>query len=261
MFNLLKYYGSRYELFWFLVIARLKLTKKDLMLGYVWWFLEPLILMFVYWFLVTVIFQRQGENYAYFILCGLLPFRAVSASVNQSVSSVASKLNLISQINFPRIFLPLADVMANHIKLLAGFFIIIVVGIVFGFIPSFVLPLILIPFIVQWLLVSSLALFMSIVGAYVRDIRNLTPFFSRFWMYISPVLYAREELPENLQPFFSFNPMASVIESYRAIFMGGEISFIGLLGSLWVPFLIALTLLFFGTIFFAKFEKNIIKRL
>jgi len=45
IFNLLRYYASRYELFWFLVVARLKLTKKDLMLGYVWWLLDPLILM------------------------------------------------------------------------------------------------------------------------------------------------------------------------------------------------------------------------
>jgi len=261
MIHSLKYYAFRYELLWFLVIARLKLTKKDLMLGYVWWLLDPLILMFVYWFLVTIVFQRGGENYAYFILCGLLPFRALSSSVNQSVSSVASKFNLISQINFPRIFLPLADVLANHIKLLAGFIVILIVGIFFGYKPSFYFFLVIIPFLVQWMLVSGISLFLSILGAYVRDIRNLTPFFTRFWMYISPVLYAGSDLPENLRVFFNMNPMAPIIEGYRMIFMQQDVSVVTLLSSLLMPIVFASTLLVFGTCFFIKYEQNILKRL
>lgn len=261
MLSLLKYYLSRYELFWFLVLARLKLTKRDLMLGYIWWLLDPLILMFVYWFLVTIVFQREGENYAYFILCGLLPFRAVSSSVNQSVSSVASKFNLISQINFPRIFLPLADVLANHIKLLAGFIIILLVGMAFGFLPSLYFPFVLLPFIVQCLLVSGIALYMSIIGVYIRDIRNLTPFFTRFWMYTSPVLYSSSDLPENLQVFLQLNPMAPVIDGYRMIFMQQDISFMKLLSSLSLPFGIALILLVTGVMFFVRHEKNVLKRL
>lgn len=261
MFQSVKYFFSRYELFWFLVVARLKLTKKDLMLGYIWWLLDPLILMLVYWFLVTIIFQRGGENYAFFILCGLLPFRAVSSSVNQSVSSVASKFNLISQINFPRIFLPLADVLANHIKLLAGFIIILLVGSFFGFWPTVYFPLVLLPFIVQLLLVSGISLFMSIFGSYVRDIRNLTPFFTRFWMYTSPVLYSAKDIPEDLTAFFNLNPMVPVIESYRAIFMQHDITVISLASSLLPAFLVAIVLLFVGLVFFLRYENNILKRL
>lgn len=261
MFQLLKYYFSRHELFSFLVVARLKLTKRDLMLGYIWWLLDPLILMFVYWFLVIVVFQRSGENYAFFILCGLIPFRAVSSSVNMSVSSVASKFNLISQINFPRIFLPLADVIANHIKLLVGFIVILLVGVLFGFIPSLTFPLLLLPYIVQCLLVCGIALYMSILGVYVRDIRNLTPFFTRFWMYVSPVLYSTSDLPEKLHVFLKFNPMAPVIDSYRMIFMQQPLTVQDLIVYLSIPFGISLVLLGSGVIFFVKHERNILKRL
>ena len=247
---------ARRQLLKYLVISKLKLGKKDLLLGYVWWVLEPLLLMGVYVMLISVILQRGEPDYALFILCGLVPFRGLSVTVGQSVMSVSGKFSIISQINFPRIFLPLSDVITNHIKLFVGLLVIIAVATLYGIWPSIYTTTILIPLILQLIMASGIAFILAITGVFIRDIRNLSQFIIRIWLYGSPVLYSMDRIPDDWQYLLWFNPMTPIILMYRDIFMYG-----GLPQERYMLIATAEAALLFGIgyLFFTRYESRILK--
>ena len=212
---------ERRELFKHLVTSKLKLQGANLVLGYLWWILEPLLLMLVYWLLIGVVFRRGGNEYPLFILCGLVPFRAVVMSLSQAVGSIASRYSIIRQVNFPRAFLPLSDVAANYVKLAIGLVVVTGFAVKYGHFPGPQTLLLAIPFALQCLLSMGLALLMSIVGVYLRDMRNMMQFIVRIWLYLSPVLFPISRLPGAWQDLALLNPMAPIIIMYRDIIMSG----------------------------------------
>jgi len=210
---------ERIDLLRFLIIGKLKIGQKEMMLGYLWWILDPLLLMFVYWLLVRVIFKRGTADYPLFLVCALVPWRAFSVSLSQSVSSISDKFSLLNAVNFPRIFLPLANVIANHIKLLFGLLVVLGFTFFYHVSLSFRIIYLIIPFVFQFLIVCGLSMFLSVFGVYFRDLKNLIQFILRVWLYLSPVLYSLDRIPPRLHLFFLLNPIASVIVMYRDIFM------------------------------------------
>lgn len=247
---------DRRNLLKYLIISKLKLGKKDLLLGYIWWILDPFLLMGVYWLFISVILQRGEPNYPLFIICGLIPFRAMSITVSQSVTSVSSKFSLINQISFPRLFLPLADVLSNHIKLFIGFAVVVFWAMLYDVYPGLITLLVLIPFIIQLIMAMGIALFISIFGVFFPDLRNVVQFIIRIWLYGSPVLYSIDRVPEKFKSIFLLNPMAAIVTMYRDIFMFHSIpklSHIAIAGSE------AVVLLFLGYFIFTRLESRILK--
>jgi len=219
MINKLSRIFERRELLKQMVISNLKAGQSDLFLGYAWWVLEPILLMLIYWYLVGVIFGRGGPDYPLFVLCGLIPFRAFVISFNQSVLSISGKFGLIGQINFPRIFLPLSHVIVNHIKLIFGFIIVVLITYFYKIKIDFSLFLIVIPMSIQIIFVSGLALITSVLGVYFRDLKNIVQLLTRILLYFSPVLYSLNLVPEQFKYLYLMNPIAALLVTYRAIIM------------------------------------------
>lgn len=202
-----------------MVISKLKVSQKELMLGYFWWILDPLLLMLIYWLLIGVIFNRGGPLYPLFILCGLVPHRAFSISFSNSITSISGAFGIIGQVNFPRHFLPLSDVLVNHVKLLFGLLVVVVLALFFGLRVDYTFILLVIPVSIQVILVSGLAMLMSVLGVYFRDLKNLTQFLMRILLYLSPVLYSVDRIPERFRDIYLLNPLASLYVTYRSIIM------------------------------------------
>lgn len=259
MLENLSFCRERKDLLKQLVMSKLVASQKDMLLGYVWWILDPLLLMLVYWFLVGIIFKRGGPDYPLFVLCGLVPFRAFAVSFSQSVTSIAGKFGLISQINFPRVFLPLSDVLSNHVKLIFGFLVVIVTALVFCIRIDHRILLLLIPFVMQILLVSGLAMFTSVLGVYFRDLQNLVQFLMRIFLYFSPVLYSVERIPERFRDlYFILNPIAPLLVTYRAVIMQNkalDYHLVGISAGHAIVFVLA------GYVFFVFHDKKLLKRI
>jgi homopolymeric O-antigen transport system permease protein len=253
--NLLTFWERKYLLKQ-MILSKLIASQKDLMLGYAWWVLEPLLLTLVYWLLVSVIFQRGGANYPLFILCGLVPYRAFAISFNQSVSAISSSFGLIGQINFPRFFLPISTVIANHVKLIFGFVVILTFCFLFNVKLTFNVFFIVLPFLAQILLTCGLALIMSILGVYFRDLKNLMQFVMRAVLYLSPILYSLERIPEQYHDIYMLNPIAALIVTYRNIMIYGNPPDVKLL---MICYSEALLLICVGFIFFSLHDRKLLK--
>jgi ABC-type polysaccharide/polyol phosphate export permease len=246
---------KRRNLLYQMVASDLKASAKDMMLGYLWWVLDPILLMLIFWILIGVIFQRGGPDFPLFVLCGLFPHRAFTVSFSQSVNSLVSAFGVISQINFPRIYLTLKGVISNHFKLLFGFLVLILVSIIYEKPLGLHLFLLIVPYSIQVVLISGVAMMMSVLGVYFRDLQNLSQFIARILLYMSPVLYSVERIPERLRDIYMLNPLASLYVTYRSIIMQTPIN----LQYVGIATVQALVVFLLGYLILAKTEKSLLK--
>jgi ABC-type polysaccharide/polyol phosphate export permease len=186
--------------------------------------------MVVYVIFVSILFDRPTPDYPLFVLAAILPWKWFSSSVNDATVAVTGAGSLIRQIQFPKIVLPMASTGAA------------VVGFAFGLIPLFAIMLLyadrisayllLIPVVavVQFLFTLGVALLVSSVNVFFRDLGNVLRHFLRLWFYLSPGLYSIEMIQDApvfannpaLLRIFELNPFAVLFESYRALIYGTE---------------------------------------
>jgi len=255
---------SRRRLIAYLVRADLKKRGADTLLGNVWWVVDPLLQMLVYWLLVGVILQRGGTaDFPLFIFAAILPWKWFESTIRDGVHAVVGSERLIKQIYFPKIVLPVAGSLSG------------VVNFAFGLIPLFAMLfivysdratpwLLLIPVIalVQLLFGASLAILVSAINVFYRDIGNLSRHLMRFWFYLSPTLYGVEMVEEiagkheAIALWFKLNPWTYLLGSYRDVIYYGrapEWAGLGLIA------LISVVLLAFSIWFFKRVEPAFAK--
>ncbi len=254
---------SRRRLIGYLIRADLKKKGADTLLGNLWWVIDPLLQMAVYVVLVTIIRASATPDYPIFIFAAILPWKWFSSAVNDGVASVTSQERLIKQIQFPKIILPVAAVMAG------------IVNFAFGMIPLaamliFIYPsrisamLVFIPLVavVQLVFTLVVSVLVSAVNVFFRDIGNVARHFLRLWFYLSPALYSAkqvEAITEHnpaLGVLFGLNPFATIFESYRnVIYYGTE----PLWSHMAVLTGISLLLLALTVLFFKRVEPSFAK--
>src|SRR6476619_1335065 len=245
---------GRRRLIGYLARADLKKKGADTFLGNLWWIIDPLLQMLVYVVLVDFIFHKSVPDYPLFIFCAILPWKWFTSSVYDAVTCVVGQERLIKQIHFPKIILPVASTTAA------------VANFAFGLIPLFALLLlffrdratwhvVFIPLIalVQFVFTLAFCTMVASVNVFFRDIGNVVRHFMRLWFYLSPGLYALDQLQEQMQknPLIALavnlNPWTWIFESYRqVIYYGASPYWFKLAGVLMfsVVFLALATLLF-----------------
>lgn len=255
---------ARRRLIWYLVRADLKKKGSDTFLGNVWWILDPLLQMMVYVILVTVIFAKNQPDYPLFIFAAILPWKWFTASVSDAITSVVMQNQLIKQLQFPKVVLPLAATFAG------------IVNFMFGMIPlaglllllfrdriSWTLLLIPVIAIVQLAFTLAVALVVSALNVFVRDVGNVARHLLRLWFYLSPGLYAMSQLQSSsivkdahfLGRIFEMNPFAVLFEAYRAVIYGT------ITGGPELPDFVGLGELFVGSVVLALIALAFFKRL
>lgn len=252
----IRYLFSHLELIKFLVMSEFKEKHTNLILGYLWWMLDPLLWMLVYLFLVQIVFQVHEPNYPLFIFSALLPWRAFSLSVNKSMLSVKAKKNIIKQVAIPKAIFPVSAVISETLMLFPGLLIIVIIGYFVGVMPTInllYLPLIV---LIQMVLALCLGLFLSITMVYIPDVRNLMSFILRIWLYLSPALYSASRIPEQYQAIYNLNPFVFIFESYRDVLFYARTPDLTQL----IVYLVSVTLLLFVALyFFATKEQHLAK--
>ncbi|MCU4138621.1 MAG: ABC-type polysaccharide/teichoic acid/polyol phosphate export permease [Thermodesulfobacteria bacterium] len=240
----------------YLVITNLKLTHRNMILGYLWWIITPFLWVVIYWLLIAIIFKRGEPNYALFLACALLPWRAFSLSVSKSITCISSQEKIIKQVAFPKIVLPISVVFSNSVNLLISIVVLIVIALFYGIIPTFNLLFLPLIILTQLLFTLGISIFFSIIGIYFVDIQNIMQFILRVWLYLSPSLYSIERVPENLRDIFMLNPFTPIFISYRNVIMYGQMP---VMKPLFITLFLSFVILWCGLWFFSKQEFQIPK--
>jgi ABC-type polysaccharide/polyol phosphate export permease len=203
----------------YLVSSSLKTQNTGTVFGHVWWVLDPLLLMAVYVLVVDVMLNRGGPDYPVFVFTAVLAWKWFSSSVQQAIAMTVGKESLMRRVAFPRAVLPISSVVAGAIHFVFGLGVLILFAIAFGIYPHPALALL--PFIalVQLALILGVALFLSALNIFLRDVGHLTTYFFRLGFYLSPSLYAASQVPEQYRAIYDLNPFATLFPAYRSVIM------------------------------------------
>ena len=244
--------ARRRRLIRYLVGADLKRTHADTIFGQLWWIFDPLLQMAVYVVLVQVIFRVHIPDYPLFLFAAILPWKWFATTINDATMSVVNRQTLIRQIQFPKVVLPTAAVVAGSVSFAIG---LIALAIVYVFYLDRLSPwVLLLPVVAAVQLVFTLALALSLAAAnaFYRDVQNVLRHLVRLWFYLSPGLWTIHDIADpTARMLLSLNPFAPLFESYRAITWGTQAPDWG--GLLYV-LVVSCLLLAFGLALFKRVE-------
>jgi len=243
-------------------LARTKLREQnfDTAFGQLWLVLNPLLLALVYFILVDILRasdSRNAEFFAHLVGC-LFAFMLIHNAMTVGVRSVTKGGRLILNSAFPRALLPLSAVITAFMRFLPTLVVYIPIHIASG-LPVNLNDLWTIPIIALFLLLASgLSMLVAAGQVYFRDLSNFLPYALRIWLYVSPVLYFADEVPERYRWLLDVNPMGGLLTAWSDVLVGGQPPGLQpmLLGLAW-----GIGLFFAAGLFFLSREREFAVRL
>ncbi len=249
--NLYKY---RYLLF-DLVKKDLKVKYRRSVLGFGWSILNPLLMMMVITAVFQNVFKSNIENFPIYYLTGYLFFSFLTDATNMSMKSITGSAALIKKVYIPKYIFPLEKCIFSFINMLLSFVATIIVMLILRVPITGSFFLFLIPMLYIFVFTVGLSLFLASATVFFRDIEHLYGVFTTAWMYLTPIFYPMEMLPDFMVKVMSFNPLYHYILYFRALVMGNHIPD---LRSNLVCIGFSVLMLIFGAIFFKKSQDKFI---
>jgi lipopolysaccharide transport system permease protein len=210
-----------------LVARDLKARYRGSALGFVWSFVNPLLLLSIYSFVFTTVMpgsDSRTQPVAVFLFCGLLPWTWFSASLTDATSSLISSGNLIKKVLFPAEVLPVVSVLTNMVHFLLGLPILALFMLVFRHYPA-PSALAWFPFIVavQLVFTLGLAFALSALTVHFRDVRDLLTNVLTLWFFATPIIYPYfMPTVTRFLTLFRLNPFYHLAVSYQESLFFGE---------------------------------------
>jgi len=243
------------ELLYFLSWRDILVRYKQTVIGVAWSVIRPVLTMIVF----TVIFGKLAKfpsgnaPYAILVYAAMLPWQFFANALSESSNSLISNANMISKVYFPRLIVPCSAVIVSLVDFLISFVVLIVLMAWYQFMPGW--GILMLPIFLAMALLASLgfSLWLSALNVKYRDFRYIVPFIVQFGLYVSPVGFSSNVVPEKWRLLYSLNPMVGVIDGFRWAILGGDAQIY------WPGFLLSLGLtlliLYGGVRYFRKTER------
>ncbi len=242
------------ELLYFFIWRDIKVRYKQTVMGILWAVIQPLLTMIIFSVFFGKIAQipSEGIPYPIFVYVGLLPWTYFSQSLTRSSESVVINANLITKVYFPRLITPISASLSALVDFFISFIILLFLMIYYKFLPA--KGIVLFPALVLLTFLCSIGIgfWLSALNVMYRDIKYAVPFFISLGLFLTPVIYPVSIVSEKYSWILYLNPMAGIVESFRASILGYKsIPLFGLFLS------VTITTLFFisGIFYFKKMEK------
>ncbi|MEQ1667454.1 MAG: ABC transporter permease [Sulfuriferula sp.] len=244
------------ELFFFLAWRDILVRYKQTVIGIVWALGRPLITMLVF----TLVFSKlaklpsDGVPYPILVFAALLPWQFFSSAFSGAGDSLVSNAGMISKVYFPRLVVPASAVIVSFVDFLISGVILVGLMVWYGFAPNvrmLALPLFV---FVTFAAAMGAGLWIAALNVKYRDFRIIVPFVVQFGLYVSPIGFSSNIVPEQWRLLYSINPMVGVIDGFRWAILGGntQLYWPGFLLSLFLVLVMLVT----GIMYFRKTEKS-----
>jgi lipopolysaccharide transport system permease protein len=247
---------KRRGLLYFLTLRDLKVRYKQTLLGIAWVILQPFLIMVlfsaVFGFLARM--PSEGVPYPLFSFCALVPWQLVSNAFADASNSLIVNQNLIRKIYFPRLIFPLAAVFARLVDFF--FALLVLFAMLFYYGVAIDASICVLPLFILLAVAAGLGvgLWLAALNAKYRDVRQMTPFLTQFWFFLSPIAYSASLIPENWRVIYSINPMVGVIEGFRWALLGRG----GSLGhDFWLSVPVVILVVVTGLHYFRRIERTV----
>ncbi len=242
-----------------LVQKDLRGRNKASVLGFLWTFINPLLQLVIYTIVFSLIMRSGIEDFYMFLFVALVPWIFFSSSLVGGSMAIVTGQDLVKKIYFPRIVLPISYVISCFVNMLFSFLVIFAVIFITGFgVNLYALLFLPIVMVIELLLALGISLMTSALTVYFRDLEHILGLVSMMWMYLSPVVYPMEWVPERLLFLFHLNPMSPIIAAYRQILYYKKFPDLSTMASAVVLGLVFVVL---GSYIFDKLQKGFVEEM
>ena len=212
------------ELIWAFGFRDLKVRYRQTAVGLAWAVIQPLFTVIVFGVLIYWLRGNASDGtvpYVVTSLCGMVPWQFFAAAVSQATLSIAMNSHLIKKVYFPRVILPLSAFVPASVDFAVAFCLLAAVMLFYGIVPTWAVVLVPLLAIMTLVVAAAFALWLAALNGIYRDVQFAVPFLLQLGMMISPVVYETEAVvPEKWQPIYYLNPLAGLIQCYRAALLG-----------------------------------------
>ena len=202
---------------------------KGSAMGLFWSVVHPLIMLFLFTFVFSVIMKiKVGENegtrsFALYLLCGMLPWNAFQEGLSRSTGVILENASLIKRTVFPSEILPIYLVLSGIVNELIGLSILLLALLVVAHPFSPLVLLLPAIFLLQFLFTLGLSWMLAGINVFVRDVGQMVGLILNLWVFLTPIYYPPTLLPEGLRFLLVINPMAGLVDAYRALILRGQL--------------------------------------
>lgn len=196
-------------------------------LGMAWTILQPLVLLSIYVAVFGFILRsgRAAEDaraYVIYLLAGMLPYLAINEGLHRAASSLREDKALLEREVFPAEVIPAARVLTASVGEAVGLLLLVLLTIVLGRPLSpwlLTLPLLV---ALRLLLTCGIAWAVSMLSVFIADLTEMLSLMLNAWLFLTPIFYAAADLPPVVRGVLVFNPLAPLVEAYRAVLVSGQ---------------------------------------
>lgn len=212
----------------------IQLIKRDIssryrgsMFGGLWSLLTPLLMLAVYTFVFSIVFKAKWggvnteSNFSIVLFSGLIIHSFFSEVLLTSANLIVGNSNYVKRVVFPLQVLSISSTFSAVFNFCISFFVLVGANLIFGgsitklilFAPLVVMPLIILAIGFSWLI--------SAIGVYIRDINQVIGVICSVLLFISPIFFSIEMLPETFKVFIYMNPLTFIIQEFRNVVIWG----------------------------------------
>ena len=212
---------SLYRYRWLLyeLVARdLILRYRGSVLGFLWTFLNPLLMMLVYTLVFSVYLRIPIPHYAVFLISGLLPWLWFNSSISAGATSIVDGRTYVGRSVFAPIILIIVPILSNGVNFVLSIPLLFAIASFFGVPIGW--PVIVLPVLmgVQFLLTLGILLTLATFNVFYRDLQQLMVTILSLLFYLAPIFYPLSSVPERVRPFLYIDPMVPLVLAYQDIF-------------------------------------------
>lgn len=210
------------DLFYFLILRDVKALYKQTILGFSWAILRPFITMVIFQLVFSNIakISTDGSPGPIFYYTGLVPWMYFSSSLTKSTNSLISGAGMFTKVYFPRLVLPLVPCLASLVDFAIAMTITFMLLLVYGLTPTIWILFLPVLILIMFLTAAGLGLWLSAMAIQYRDVPYGVQFLASILMWVAPVIWSTNQLPDAYRIYYGLYPMAGVIEGFRSALYG-----------------------------------------
>ena len=260
--NLLKYriktFFKYQDLVRELVQRDLKLKYRRSFLGYLWSVLNPLLIMIVLTVVFSNLFNKSIKNFPVYLFTGRMLYDFLKASTTNAMKSVTGNAALLKKVYIPKYIFTFAKVTSCMVDMVLSMGALLIVMVVTR--APFYWQFLLCPVVILQLYIfcCGLGFLLAELTVFFRDMQYIYNAVLTAWLYLTPIMYSVDIVPDRLKPIFYMNPMTPIIVAYRDVLYYGSIPHLGTLAH---GFILGVVMLVVGYFVFRRLQKHFAEEL
>ena len=243
------------DLFLELIKKDIKLKYRNSVLGILWSMINPLLMMIVMTIIFSSLFHRDIENFPVYVLTGRLIYQFFSEATNFSMESIHNNSQLIKKLYVPKYLFPLSMTYSTLITTFTGIVPLVLVMLITGIQFHWVNLLIVYPLICLLLTSIGIGMLLSTLSVFFRDINHLYSIILTVVMYLTPIFYPANIIPEKYLLILELNPLFNIVNMFRSILIDGILPSFSVMV---ISVMYSLVLFFIGFFIFYKKQDKFI---